>query len=49
MLLKKKIMEGKLWKELKENKKFLEATNFTESELLDIWYDMQPHIEEQEA
>ena len=37
-------IEGVLWKEVRQNKK---ATNFTE--LLDIWYDMQPHIEEQEA
>ena len=32
---------------MRENEKFLEATNFTENELLDIWYDMLPQIEKQ--
>ena len=41
------IIEGMFWKEVRENEKFLETTNFTEHELLDIWYDMQPQIEEQ--
>ena len=41
------IVEGMFWKEVRENEKFLETTNFTEHELLDIWYDMQPQIEEQ--
>ena len=43
------IVEGMFWKEVRENEKFLETTNFTEHELLDIWYDMQPQIEEQEV
>ena len=41
--------EWTLWKEVKQNKKFPAATNFTEYELLDIWYEMQPHIEEQKT
>ena len=40
------VVEGILWEEVRQNNKFFEATN---SELLDIWYDMQPHIEEQKT
>jgi hypothetical protein len=39
-------VEGILWEEVRQNNKFFKATN---SELLDIWYDMQPHIEEQKT
>ena len=34
------VVEGILWKEVRQNNKFLEATK-----LLDIWYDMQPQTE----
>lgn len=39
------ITEGKLWSQIRTDKKFVECTNFTELELLNLWYDMQPFIQ----
>lgn len=37
--------EGTLWSQMKSRNEFLQATNFTENELLDIWLDLQVILE----
>jgi hypothetical protein len=40
------ITKGKLWNQIRLDKRFREYINFTEAELQSIWFDMQPFIEE---